>query len=155
MYPSLVIANYFIGLSLQNGDFLNPMKLQKLIYFAHGWYLAVRKKPLISEQIEAWDYGPVIPVVYHKFKKYGNTPITEKYHIEDDTIIIDHDTIIFLDNIYNTYKKFNALQLSTISHAEGTPWEDLYIEFEQDLPRNTIISMESIKKYFTLELSST
>ena len=51
------------------------MKIIKLVYIAHGHYLAKNDSPLFTEKVEAWDYGPVIPSLYHEFKIYGAFPI--------------------------------------------------------------------------------
>jgi uncharacterized phage-associated protein len=61
-YPAAAIANEFIKVAKRNGVLLTPMKLQKLVYFAHGWYLALLGKPLINEPVEAWKFGPVIQI---------------------------------------------------------------------------------------------
>jgi len=74
LYRSMAVANWFID-HVRN---LTPLKLQKLIYYAHGWHLALRDQPLIDELIEAWEYGPVVPNVYHEFKEFGNQPITRR-----------------------------------------------------------------------------
>jgi len=50
-YSSFEVANYFIKKSLQEKRPITPMKLQKLIYFAHGWNLGLAGKPLINELI--------------------------------------------------------------------------------------------------------
>ena len=54
---------------------LTPMEVNKLVYISHGWMLALHDESLISEKIEAWKHGPVIPSLYHKFKMYGAEPI--------------------------------------------------------------------------------
>ena len=79
-YSAIAIANYFIQKSLdEKTDDLSPMKLQKLVYFAHAWYLIYQDGgKLINEAIEAWSYGPVINSVYHEFKHNGRNSITEK-----------------------------------------------------------------------------
>jgi uncharacterized phage-associated protein len=38
--------------------------------------LAINKEPLIDERVEAWNYGPVIPSLYHEFKNFGSGAIT-------------------------------------------------------------------------------
>src|SRR5258708_36262190 len=77
-YSALAVANYFLGLAKANRVTLDPMKLQKLIYFAHGWHLALYDgEPLINEEIQAWQYGPVVQSVYHEFKQFGADPITK------------------------------------------------------------------------------
>ena len=73
--PTLAVANFFIEKSKASGVPVDPLKLQKLIYFAHGWHLAVTGEPLLDENVEAWPYGPVVPTVYHEFKKDGNSTI--------------------------------------------------------------------------------
>ena len=71
MNSAKAIANYFLDKSID----LTPMKIIKLVYIAHGWHLAITDKPLIEDYVQAWEFGPVIPDLYHEFKKYGNTPI--------------------------------------------------------------------------------
>ena len=136
-YQSLAVANWFIE-NLRN---ITPLKLQKLIYFAHGWHLALRDKPLIDELVQAWDYGPVIPNVYHEFKACGNQPIIELgTHLEmgDDKKIrtvrpripdsaIDAKKL--LARIGEVYGKYTGAQLSTMTHAPGSPWDQVRREF--------------------------
>ncbi|WP_366513810.1 type II toxin-antitoxin system antitoxin SocA domain-containing protein [Planktotalea sp.] len=52
------------------------MKLQKLVYIAYGWHLALSGKKLFTEEIEAWKHGPVVPSLYHEFKHLRENPIT-------------------------------------------------------------------------------
>ncbi|MCB0375635.1 MAG: DUF4065 domain-containing protein, partial [Sinomicrobium sp.] len=74
MYNPVIVANYF--LSKYGVDYhITPMKLVKLVYIAHGWHLGITDNALIDENPEAWKYGPVIPRIYHEFKKFGKNPI--------------------------------------------------------------------------------
>ena len=77
-YSSEKIANFFLGLAQKEQVELTPLKLQKLLYFAHGWHLVLDSDgdPLLDEDIEAWKYGPVVPSIYHKFKEFRNNPET-------------------------------------------------------------------------------
>ena len=63
MHSSLAIANEFIRRSLAAPEIeLTQMKLQKLVYFAHGWNLVASDgDPLVEDEVQAWDYGPVFP----------------------------------------------------------------------------------------------
>ena len=90
-YSSKAIANLILDLDRDNGIRIDPMKLQKLVYISHGWNLAIHGKPLISDPIQAWQYGPVIPVLYHEFKNSGRSWITD--HATD--VIVDEDTLDF------------------------------------------------------------
>jgi uncharacterized phage-associated protein len=135
-YSSIAVANWFI----KNVEPITPLKLQKLIYFAHGWNLALRDCPLIDELVEAWEYGPVIPNVYHEFKEFGNRPITTlgtAFDILQDSTIPMGQRVIFVTpqlpkedgkttglllKIKEVYGKYTGGQLSTMTHQPGTPW---------------------------------
>src|SRR5260370_20333636 len=117
------IANYFIRKGVESGRPLTPMKLIKLVYIAHGWYLALADEGLIWEPIEAWKYGPVIESLYHAFKRYGNTPLP--LTAATDAAIKDNeheDVRRLLDRVWALYSKLTAVQLSTITHQPDTTW---------------------------------
>ena len=76
-YEAKAIANYFLEKAKAEGNSLTPMQVQKLVYFAHGWYLGLFGEPLIKESVQAWSYGPVIPSLYQEFKRFGNQGIDE------------------------------------------------------------------------------
>ena len=58
------IADYLIAFSHSVGDPISNLKLQKLLYYAQAWYLALHNEPLFPESIEAWVHGPAVPPVY-------------------------------------------------------------------------------------------
>src|SRR3569833_3739547 len=74
-YDAKAVANYILDIADERGVAVSPMKLLKLVYFSHGWHLAVTGKPLLNEQVEAWKFGPVVSELYHEFKAFGNSPI--------------------------------------------------------------------------------
>src|ERR1700736_6544090 len=76
-YDARAVANYFLQRANAEGIPITPMAIQKLVYFAHGWMLAVYGRPLINQRIEAWEYGPVIRDLYQQFKRFGDLKITE------------------------------------------------------------------------------
>lgn len=137
MQSAIAVANYFINKSLETGRPITPMQLVKLVYISHGWYLGHTGEPLIPEVVEAWKYGPVIPSVYHKFKSYGDTPIksqAEELHVVNDEIIFlfpnvtDESAKKLLENVWNAYSNLDGLQLSTLTHQKGTPWDVIWNE---------------------------
>lgn len=67
-YSAKAIANKFLDIAESEGAKIDPMKMQKLVYIAHGWGLGFLGEPLITQDIEAWKYGPIISDLYHEFK---------------------------------------------------------------------------------------
>ena len=67
---ALDIANAFIVSHADDG-FITNMKLNKLVYFAYA--TALRDGvTLFDDEIEAWQYGAVIPEVYSAFSRTYN-----------------------------------------------------------------------------------
>ena len=142
-HSALAAANWFLDQGEAKKATLSPMKLQKLIYFAHGWSLAITGVPLIEEHPEAWDYGPVIPTVYHEFKKFGRNPITQRAtkldfdgsgSIEDflsakifePRITDDSDADALLNRVWEVYGGLSGIQLSNMTHVENGAWHKAY-----------------------------
>lgn len=128
LYSPKAIANYLLALAQAAGQAVSPMKLQKLVYYAHGWYAGYTGKPLIDEPVEAWQYGPVIPSLYHEFKRFGAGSISGKatdvtgcelYEVPPPD---DPEIRKFLENIWTSYGQFTGLRLSEMTHAPDGPW---------------------------------
>ena len=151
MHNSLLISNYFVNKSLDEGVELTPMKVLKLVYISHGWFLGLTGQPLIDEAVLAWKYGPVVENVYHEFKRYGRGQITRYADITGDgridpNEVCPQDEYIkqFLNPIWDYYKQFNGLQLSALTHKPGSPWDRTYREHGE----GAVISRDLIKEYY-------
>ena len=155
-HPPSAVANTFLRLSRNAHQPIDPMKMQKLVYFAHGWHLGLNGTPLISEPIEAWDYGPVVPSLYRALKPYGAGQILEplqdfapdvnggfrsvRLTVEDDA------TQQLLKRILDVYGKLSALQLSEITHRPDTPWAQIRSAFPG--VRGAVIPDSLMERYF-------
>lgn len=53
---SLDVAEFI----LQQKGPVSPLKLQKLVYYAQAWSLALDEEPIFEEPVEAWKNGPVV-----------------------------------------------------------------------------------------------
>ncbi|BEP50820.1 Panacea domain-containing protein [Variovorax sp. V116] len=130
IYSPKAVANFFIDIAKRAGEPLSPMKLQKLVYYAHGWYAGFTGSPLIDESVEAWQYGPVIPSLYHEFKKFGSGQITSKatqftkdFELQEVPAPSEEDIRKFLTSVWNSYGKYTGLTLSQMTHAADSPWD--------------------------------
>ena len=117
MYNPSAIANYFLHNHGEDPN-LTPMKLIKLVYIAHGWHLAIRNKPLLNEPPQAWKFGPVIPSLYYRFKRFKDSRIQN----ENTNELPNADLFPFLEKIWNVYGNYNGVQLSSKTHQPNTPW---------------------------------
>lgn len=122
------------------GEGIGNLKLQKLLYFAQAARLALDNKLLFSDDIYAWDYGPVINSVYHEFKTKIRRPIANPTN--DDYKAFDENTNTFLEEVWQAFAKYSAAKLVEMTHAHA-PWKTTY-----DGSRNKIIEVDKIKSYY-------
>ena len=129
MHDSRTVANRFLGLARAKGDSLTPMQVLKLVYIAHGWMLGLHGRPLIKDDVQAWQYGPVIPVLYSAMRGYGGSPVTAMVRApSDDRLAAVEDDVI--EQVYGSYGQFSGPALSRLTHARGTPWALTYVPGE-------------------------
>lgn len=156
-WHSTAIANEFLKRAKKEGHTLTQMQLQKLVYIAHGWNLAINGEPLTIDRPQAWDYGPVYSELWDALRHYGRSPVTEPIKIgdyvagmfrenadEEARASLSKDEKELIDTVYETYGKFDAYQLSALTHQEGTPWDSVFSQGH----RKGEIRDELIRKHF-------
>lgn len=141
MYSAIDVAKYIILFCKEKGYSISNLKLQKLLYFVQAQFLITTGKPAFLEEIEAWDFGPVVPEVYQYFKMWGSSELPAilarnakaKIYIRDQEI---------MDEILEECAQYSASFLVDITHNQD-PWYDAYEKY-----CNNVITKESIKEYF-------
>lgn len=136
------VAKYFLSLIDEDeGDFISNLKLQKLLYYAQGFHLAMFDEPLFDDSIEAWAHGPVVGKVYNEYIIQGANPIPRPSELNLETL--DERVRDFLHEVYSVFGQYDAWKLRKMTHDEP-PWKDTYVEGE-----NNVISHASMKEYFS------
>jgi uncharacterized phage-associated protein len=133
------VAKYFLTLSQpEEGDYVSNLKLQKLVYYAQGFHLALYGRPLFDEAIVAWEHGPVVRSVYHEYKDCGSNGISvpENFDAVRALTSQERDT---LNEVWNVYGQYSAWKLRNMTHEEP-PW--------RDTPRGSEIPRELLTSYF-------
>ena len=138
---ALSVANYFIELAKNDKVEIRPLKLMKLVYMAYGYALAIIDRSIIDprfDKVEAWRYGPVIPSVYHSFKQYRDSPVTEKtvVMVSDDDYLVgfvepklkDKSARKVCDFVWKRYRGHSDSELVSLLHGQATPWAQVYRE---------------------------
>jgi len=156
MHDARSVANFLLDYARERGVPITNMAILKHIYFAHGWHLAAHGQPLITNRIEAWEYGPVVRAVYDSFKVHGAGPITTRATMIDwDTgeirvarAAFSRDTSNLLRSILTYYSGFGAFELSDLTHVRGGPWDKVWNAGDGKVRLNMEITNESIRAHF-------
>jgi uncharacterized phage-associated protein len=152
-FPPLAVANAVLEEAQEQGKSLTIMQLLKLVYIAHGWSLGLLNAPLVNEQPEAWQHGPVFPAIYREFRRYGSQPITGfasgpfgSFGAMASADLSDQQRAI-VRSVVHGYGDMHAFALSRMTHQPDTPWDKVYrggLGASDDIP-NAIIA-EHYKK---------
>lgn len=133
------VANEFIRLAAAEGKKLTQMQLQKLVYLAHGWNLAITGEALTYDDPQAWDYGPVYRHLRTALREYGSRPVEREilnceYPLGDFSDEPNEPArgefseaeLAVIKRVYRDYGKFHAFRLSALTHQPGAPWDQIY-----------------------------
>ncbi|WP_284450996.1 Panacea domain-containing protein [Methylophaga thalassica] len=136
MATALDVAQFFIahGANSEEGGVSN-LKLQKLVYYAQGFHLAIFDEPLFDEELEAWTHGPVSPSVYHKYKSNGSSPIPAAEYEPGEAF--SEEQLEFLAEVHEVFGQFSAWKLRNMTHEER-PWLENE-ELASQIPKNTML----------------
>lgn len=142
-YNAIDIAKKIVcKTDVEHGDTLSNLKLQKLLYYMQGFHLAFFDEPFFNEPIEAWTYGPVVPVVFQEFKKYKKRSINPDNYRDD--LVLTADEQQMFDMVYSEYNRYSAVALMNMTHSEG-PWKDHGI--------GDVITNEELRAFFLTQIS--
>lgn len=142
MHDSVVIANRFLELAHKRGNSLIPIQLLKLVYLAHGWGLGLYGRPLIKDEIQAWQYGPVIPHLYSHIRSFKSNPVKGPLICDEEQLSRQEENII--QQVYDIYGHLSGPHLSLLTHQQGSPWE----VSRQPNEFWTVISNDIIEDYY-------
>jgi uncharacterized phage-associated protein len=116
------VADYFLAnVNEDAGDNITNLKLQKLLYYAQGFHIAMHDgRPLFPESLLAWKHGPVVRSIYFVYNVY-------RWHAIDPPSDFDNSAYPpeireILDAVYGTYGAFSATRLEEMTHGEP-PWK--------------------------------
>ena len=109
-YRALEIARYIINKCTEEQHPISNLQLQKILYYIQRTYL-LHEAVAFSDEIEAWQFGPVVPDVYYHFCGFGSLPIRMKY----ETSLEPKDCIII-----------DPWDMVDDTHMKGKAWDTVY-----------------------------
>ena len=143
MVHAIDAARFFVNIAntIPTDDLMTNMRVNKLLYFAQGECLRKLGKPLFDDDMEAWDYGPVVPPVYQTYKGFGREPIKDGVDYQD-TFSEQEKNVLF--DVLRYYGQFSTSALVSLSHEAQSPWAAAH----KNGDKHATISKESIKAFF-------
>lgn len=125
MHTALEIARYIINKCIELGRPVSNLQLQKILYYVQGEYMKSNNGiALFQDEIEAWQYGPVVPGVYYAYNMYSASEITDI----QESIELESEIKNIINPVIGDKSKFSAWQLVEKTHSES-PWINAFNQY--------------------------
>jgi uncharacterized phage-associated protein len=136
------VANAFIQLAKDERNVLTNMQVQKLVFLAQGYCLALLDRSLYESSIHAWQFGPVVPKLYNSLQRYGSGNVDSPIEGQDE-IATESDEYKIIKAVWHAYGKRSGPWLSSLTHRPGSPWSITWAKTSFG-----IIPPDEIKQYY-------
>lgn len=132
------IAKYIVKEALKRKMPVTNLKLQKLLYFVQGVHLFMHEKVAFSDEIIAWQYGPVVKDVYYEYSIYGANDIIPID--KNEKIILSMRLKKLISFVLDDLLRYSDIALVKETKKEGSPWSQVSL--------NEVIDEKDIYEYF-------
>ena len=109
---ALELADYVLYKSVQDKRLISNLQLQKILYYIQVKCLQ-EGFVAFEDKVEAWTHGPVVPIVYDKWKSYGAMTIAWYFF---DKITVCPKIKEIADKMLETLRELNVWDLVELSH---------------------------------------
>ena len=125
---------------------ITNLKLQKILYLSHLFYLGKNKVPLFDEEFEAWLHGPVLPSLYKHVKVFGSRPITNVFSSVSEKK--DSPELLFLEEKFKELENISAWDLVVMTHLKGGAWEKHFNKENRNIKIPSQDILEEYNKFY-------
>lgn len=143
MYDSLDVADFIVKYSNEKGFSINNIKLQKILYFIQAGFLVRYDHPCFRDDIEAWNFGPVVPIVYYAYLPYGGENISYYGNQSNKITKIANEHKALIGQVVNACQRYSSMELIDIT-CHQKPYIEVYNSYS-----TTAIKLDTLKKYFS------
>ena len=122
MFDIMDLTWFILRRCANNGTPISNLHLQKILFFLQRNSLQNAGNPLFNEKIEAWQYGPVVPVVYNNFSYYSAMQIIPTIFDPDPQLELSDDLLQEIDDLAQQ----NPWDLVERTHIQGGAWDRVF-----------------------------
>lgn len=136
---ALDLAKYITTFCIEENQPISNLQLQKILYFIQKEFLMQKGRVAFHDDIEAWQFGPVVPNVYYQFCSYGSMPISMKYENTE----LESTDVAVINSLVRDKRKLDPWKLVEETHKPGGAWDRIY---RNGAGERDIIPIELIKE---------
>lgn len=144
MYTAVQVGDWFRNaIDRGAGDAITPLKLQKLVYYAQAWSLALLDRPLFAEDLQAWAHGPVAPSLWQHLKRYRWEALPPAEQAPE----LEPEVEALLRDVMHTYGEHSATALEELTHSEE-PWQRARNGLPPEARSAAVIPKDHMRRFY-------
>lgn len=135
-------------LSKKPSETLGALKLQKLVFYAFGWYGHLTGEKLFREPFYAMEYGPVVSPLLDAH--YGKTMVSKNLLEESQSAALfveDPYVAAIVDAVWASYGSCTPNDLVEMTHCEE-PWDTAWNVRRVRTAKRSDLSADEIVRHF-------
>lgn len=121
MYSAIDLSKYIVSKCIADRQPISNLQLQKILYYIQKKFLET-DRIAFGDNIEAWQFGPVVPNVYYYYCGYGAMPISFEYEAPN----IEQSDKDIIDNIIVEKRVLPPWTLVNETHKKNGAWDIIY-----------------------------
>jgi uncharacterized phage-associated protein len=122
--------------------------LEKHLFYAQSFRLALIGEVLFDDEFEAWRNGPVLPEVYQCYRGFGaNSIIPSDGHQRSLG-----DVESYVEEVVDFFGGYTSIQLSRATHSEE-PWQKARQGVGRHDSSKNVIPNDELRRYYSLLIS--
>lgn len=127
MYSAVSLSKYIVTKCVNEECPISNLQLQKILYYIQLEFLKKGENPIFPDDIEAWQFGPVVPTSYYKFCMFGSMSINIAYE-EDMAEFADmcENERKIIDSVIEEKRELDPWELVDDTHEPGKAWDQVY-----------------------------
>ena len=137
------VAERLISICLDHGDLLTNLKLQRLLYYAQAWHLALYDRPLFPDRFAAWATGPIQPEVYETHGGCGDGPLARPIR----SIVLTKKREQHLCDVLEAYGDMSSFTLERLSMDEE-PWREARRGLHSAEASTNVIGHATMRRFY-------
>jgi uncharacterized phage-associated protein len=111
----------------RSGWTISNLQLQKILYMAQMYHMGRHEgERLVETHFEAWDYGPVSPLLYRKVRMFGASPIEDVFY-EARSFKDGDERKAELFEVCDSLLPMRPGALVDLTHRNGGAWANNYV----------------------------
>lgn len=138
MYTAIELSKYLVSKCIKESHPITNLQLQKILYYIQKTFLKNNIKAF-PDDIEAWQFGPVVPNVYYHYCGFGAMPITFVYNEKE----IEEEDKVVIDSIVVAKRELEPWDLVAETHKPNGAWDKIY---NKGLGNHKVIPIDLIRE---------